>query len=591
MDRQRIILFFSVFVFSFLAFGCSSSVKENGPSYRQNTFVVHAPNEIQGMNPVITVGVTARIIQNLVFDRLIALDYETLDLRPVTCDGLPEVTDDHHSYIFTLNPKAKFSDGSSITAEDIVFSFKAIMNPFSDSAPLRAEMHNFKDCVALEDGRVKFTMEEASPLALNKLAIYFWILPKHVYDPKGITDGYSSLEATSAGADRSSVDNLPLEKMKAFSLYFSHEQFQREKGTVIGSGRYLFDEWMPGQTIRLVKNPDYWNQASVHPFDQQNMDTIVFKIILDRETMLTALKAGEIDFSDDFKPSQYVKQMEDPDFTGQFDKKSLQFPYFYYIGWNANIKDQPEKIFFSDPDVRTAMSHLVDVDQIIESVTYGTGSRITSMVYGQRPEHNNNLTPIPYDPEKAKQLLADAGWADSDGDGVLDNMVNNKKVDFRFTMYYDQGNSVRQQIALIIQKSFQKAGIEMDFQELDWGTYLERLKNHELEAWIGGWAYDSDEQDLFSLFHSSQAADGYNWGNYFNQEADQLMHDITVEWDQEKRFEMHRQIQAILYAEQPYTLLYQNSALVAYNKRWNNDNWYGQRPCYDLPQFSLVNEK
>ena len=588
MRRQKTLLFLTLSALLFSIWACNSTVTEGGPSYRQNTFVVHAPNEIQGMNPVITVGVTARIIQSLVFDRLIALDFETLDLRPVTCEGMPEVADDHHSYIFDLNSKAKFSDGTPITPEDVVFSFKAIMNPFADSAPLRAELHNFKDCVAMEDGKVKFVMEEASPLALNKLAIYFWILPKHVYDPKGITDGYTAEEATMAGNDRASVASKPLEKMKAFALFFSDEQFQREKGTVVGSGRYLFDEWMPGQSIRLVKNNEYWNLGSEHDFDQANMDTIVFKIILDRETMLTALKAGEIDFSDDFKPSQFVKQMEDPGFTEQFEKKTLQFPFFYYIGWNTQIKDQPDKVFFSDKKVRTAMSHLVDVDQIIESVTYGTGTRITSMVYAQRPEHNNALQPISFDPEKAKSLLAEAGWSDTDGDGVLDKMVNNKKVDFKFTMFYDQGNSVRQQIALIVQKSFQRSGIEMDFQELDWGTYLERLKNHELDAWIGGWAYDSDEQDLFSLFHSSQAADGFNWGNYFNSEADQLMQDITVEWDQEKRFEMHRRIQAILYEDQPYTLLYQNSALVAYNKRWSNDNWYGQRPCYDLPQFSLA---
>lgn len=124
---------------------------------------------------------------------------------------------------------------------------------------------------------------------------------------------------------------------------------------------------------------------------------------------------------------------------------------------------------------------------------------------------------------------------------------------------------------------------------MEGGVLLSRLTKHEIEAWLGGWVYDSDEQDLFALFHSSQIRNGgYNWGSYANLEADSTMEQITVEWDEATRMALHKKIQTILYNEQPYTLLFANSARIGWNKRLKNIGWYDQRPCYDPGQFSLA---
>ena len=139
-----------------------------------------------------------------------------------------------------------------------------------------------------------------------------------------------------------------------------------------------------------------------------------------------------------------------------------------------------------------------------------------------------------------------------------------------------------------MREKLKRVGIVVQIQGLDWPVMLDRLGKHELDAWVGGWAYDSDEQDLYALFHSSQVLnDGYNWVGYENPEADSVMEAIVGEWDREKRFHLHRKIQEILYQDQPYTLLFANSARIAYNKRLTAGNWYGQRPCYYPGEFSL----
>ena len=127
-------------------------------------------------------------------------------------------------------------------------------------------------------------------------------------------------------------------------------------------------------------------------------------------------------------------------------------------------------------------------------------------------------------------------------------------------------------------------------QELDWNNMLDRFKKKELDAWVGGWAFDSDEQDMFSLFHSSQVKSGYNWTSYENPVADSLMEAILVEWDTEKRYALHREVQRILYEDQPYTMLFLNSARIGYNKRLIPGSWYAHRPCYLPGEFSVAKE-
>ncbi|MEM6271274.1 MAG: ABC transporter substrate-binding protein [Bacteroidota bacterium] len=551
--------------------------------------VIHLGNDPEGLNPINSVGANATNIHNLIFDHLIALDFETLALVPRLAETMPEVSPDKRNLTFRLREGLTFADGQPLTAEDVAFSFRALMNPYVDSAPKRAELHDFIGCTAEDERTIVFTQEQSGPFNLNRLAINFFVLPKHIYDPDNLSDNYTGRDASLAIRYPEAVAPEKRAAMEAFAAAFEDENFQREVGYVLGSGRYRFDGWTTGQSIRLLRNEQYWNKESDASDARQNLDTIIFKTIPDAQTALQALKSGEIDFSDRFEPDQIASKFSGPELERIFATKSVPYPNYAYIGWNQNIRGKGPVQPFADPRVRRAMSHLTDVVEIISNLLNGSAEPITSMVYYNRPEHNKALKQIAYDEDRARALLAEAGWTDTDGDGLLDKDFQGTRAPFRFTIYYKRGNELRRRIARNLQDKCKKVGIEVKIADLDWTVMLDRLKRHELDAWVGGWVYDSDEQDLYSLFHSSQMLnDGYNWTSYINPAADSVMEAIRKEWDPERRAVLHRDIQRILYEDQPYTLLFANAARIAYNKRLTNQAWYGQRPCYDPPQFSLA---
>lgn len=568
--------------------GCGEKGADNPVRDRQKTLIMHLQSDPIGMCPINSIGADAAYIHSLIFDHLIALDFQSLALKPQLAEAMPKVSPDRKSMTFKLRPGLKFADDNPLTAKDVEFSFKALMNPFVDSAPKRAELQNFRDCQAIDERTVVFGLANSGPFDLNRMAINFFVLPKHIFDPNDLTDAYTAAEASFAEKRPDSISPDLQMRLMAFANFFDDEKFQREKGFVVGSGRYIFDGWVANQNIRLVKNPNYWGRDMPGAAHAQEMDTLIYKTIPNLQTALQSLKSGEIDFGDKFSPEQFQDKMSGPDFERFFGKHDQAYPYYEYIGWNSRIRNHPERTFFSDARIRMALSQLVDVDEIISNIMFGTARPITSMVYADRPEYNKTLQPITYNEEAAKAMLFEAGWSDTDGDGILDKTEMNQKVDFSFTLSYRQGNEIRERIARHVKNKLKKVGIEVEVQSLDWSVMLDRLKKHELDAWLGAWVYDSDEQDLYSLFHSSQIMnDGYNWTGFNNPLADATMEAIVHTWDQGNRFELHRKIQKILYEEQPYTLLFANSARIGYNKRVKTDHWYGQRPCYHPGEFHL----
>jgi ABC-type transport system substrate-binding protein len=574
----------------FLIAGCNSGSNSGNPAKgRFKTMILHMTEDPAGLNPVNTVGAATVNLHNLLFDHLIALDPQSFLLVPRLAEAMPTVSEDKLSLTFKLRNDVFFADGQPMTSKDVVFSFKALMNPFVSSAPRRAELQNFSDCIANDAHTVVFKLQNSGPFNLNRLAINFFIIPKHIYDPNNLSDGYSAMDARYAADFPDSIQTPKKTAMMEFAEFFEDEKFQRDKGYIVGSGRYVFEGWKSGQAVKLVKNQHYWNAGAGSPFDQQGMDTLIYKIIPDIQTAMKALKSGEIDFSDNFDPNQFAEDMTGASYDRHFGKVSVPYPFYEYIGWNQNIKDSPEMNFFADKKVRWALSHLVDVSEIVENLLHGTAKPITSLIYYDRPEYNKSLKIISYDEAKAKTLLQEAGWVDSDGNGTIDKIVQGKKIDFAFSLSYKRGNELRKSIARHIEDKFKKVGIKVEVQELDGSLLLERLKKHEIDAWLGGWVFDSDEQDQYALFHSSQILnEGYNWSSYSSAAADSVMEQIVVEWDDAKRYELHRQIQQILYDDQPYTLLFANSARIGWNKRLENIGWYGQRPCYDPGQFHPV---
>ena len=203
--------------------------QENPVTGRSKTMILHLQDDPIGLNPHNTVGAVPTSLHNLLFDHLIALDPKTLDLVPQLAAAMPTISEDKLSYTFRLRPNLTFADSKPVTVEDVVFSFKALMNPYISSAPRRAELHNFENCYALGTDSIVFTLLASGPFNLNRLAINFFVIPKHIYDPLNLSDGYSALDARNAERQGAAFQDSSKLAMLAFADFFEDEKISTRK--------------------------------------------------------------------------------------------------------------------------------------------------------------------------------------------------------------------------------------------------------------------------------------------------------------------------------------------------------------------------
>jgi len=494
------------------------------------------------------------------------LGYDTRDWtisKPLLAESLPQVSEDHSVYVFTIRDGVKWHDGKPLTTEDVLFSFKAVMCPLVDSALFRSYLTDLADVEQLEGRKIRFTVGKPNWQQVSTLANTLPIIPKHVFDPKGLLDVYTFKEII--GGQRKTDP-----KIKEFAEAFNRHPNNR---IPVGSGPYKFERWDTGREIVLVRNEEYWGPK---PY----LDKIVIRIIPDYTTALTALKAGEIDLNPRLLPIQHAQQTGDAAFDQRFLKTVYAIPGYNYIGWNM------KRVFFKDKRVRQALTMLVNRQQIINTVRFGLGKVGVSPFVPDSPDFNPNIRPLPYDPKHAQELLDEAGWKDSNHDGIRDK----DGTAFRFEFLLPSGNTAGAQLAAIVKEDFRKAGIDVTLRTLETNLFYQNLREHKFDAAAAGWSADLI-QDPYQAWHSSSAANGgSNYVSFANVEADHIMEQARLEFDSEKRKQLYWRLQEIIHEEQPYTFLWYPEEVAAYHKRFQSVKWLPLRPGYDLSQWFVPRE-
>jgi peptide/nickel transport system substrate-binding protein len=544
-----------------------------GPPIEGDVIFVHLLSDPQGLNPYTSNDNTASMLNRLIFDALLEQHPETLQLEPSIARTLPEVSPDHLRYTFHLRTTASFSDGVRLTAHDVVFSFKAVKNPFIlEASALRNYYDDISDIEAPDDSTVIITMRKPYFLALYFLGD-LRILPKHILDPDGITDHYSIADVN----DPDRAKRNPA--VKKFAEWFSRAELRREPRFLIGSGPYVFKQWETGKRVVLIRNkrawptPLWWRTA--YP------DAIVGVVINDRAAALSALKTEEVDFIDAIPPALYDEQLD----TGRLiylRKGTYEQSVYTYIGWNMRHPT------FRDRRVRQALSHLAHRNAWIQTIIRGYAVPIDGPIYRNRPEYDSTMPAYDYNPQRAMTLLAEAGWRDRNGDGILDNVIDGALVNFEFSLSFNAGNETRENIAILYAAELRKYGIVCHVQKLEWSVFLRQLSTHQFDAYIGAWVNDNIPSDPYQLWHSSQADNrGSNYVGFRNRRADELIERNRVEFDEAKRRELMREFQRIVHEEAPYTFLWTPQILTAFNRRIANVHFYSVRPPYLLQQWFI----
>jgi peptide/nickel transport system substrate-binding protein len=567
-------LFLSVvFLLAVFIVSCGKKEGEAGGSYglsTKNNVVYWILSEITKLIPNLTHDAQASYAYQYIWEPLNYVNPRTQQLIPWIA-SLPELSEDHKVYTYTINPKVTFSDGVPLTGEDVIFTFKATMNPLIPDLTSIRNYLNAIDSVGFVGGdkyKVAFYLNKAYFMMDNVLGGgYVPIIPKHIFDKNGINDKISWKELKSEAATAA---------IKEFAAFFPSADIARDFKYQIGTGPYLLKEWITNDRLTLKKNPNYWAKgmdwANAYP------DEITFKTINDQNAAVTALKGKEIDFMELVNPPNNWFAINQP-----FIKKDTAYYNVYsYLAWNS------ERPLFRDKKVRFALSKLVDRDAIIKNIFRGYAKKIESPIIFTQPNYYPGLKPIDYDINGAKQLLTEAGWTDSDGDGILDKVVNGKKVPFAFTFLTNSGNEVRKQVLLITAEQLRKVGIKAEVQSLEFSVFLENLHTHNFDACYSSLSGNASEDDPYQTWHSSQAKNkGSNWYSFKNAEADQVMENIRIEFDREKRNALNKRLVEIIYDEQPVTFLWSQPQMMARIDRFDNVEIIRQRPCVE-PKYWIV---
>ncbi len=518
--KQSICLVLMALVLS-LPFACSDKQKE--PEQKSNVqedtkkwepaygdaIRVGSIGDASNLIPMLVSDSASRDITGLVYNGLIRYDK---DIKPEgELAERWEISNDGKTITFFLRKGVKWHDGEPFTAQDVLFTYKTMVDPKTPTA-YAGDFQQVKTAEAVDDYTFRVTYEKPFAPALMSWGIS--IIPRHLLENQDIVS--------------SSLSRNP-----------------------IGTGPYRFDHWTTGQEIVLKSNPDYFEgRPYISEYD--------YRIIPDPATMFLELKSGGLDWMG-LTPVQYSRQTTGKDFNEQFSKyQYLSFAYTY-LGYNLLSP------FFQDKRVRQALSYAIDKKGIIEGVLLGLGIPATGPYKPDMWVYNPNVKKYPYDVEKAKALLKEAGWEDTNGDGILDKDGR----PFAFTILTNQGNSQRADTGVIIQSNLKKIGIDVKIRVVEWAAFLkEFIEKKNFEAVIMGWTIPP-EPDLYDVWHSSKTKEGeLNFISYKNPVVDNLIELARHEFDQEKRKEYYFKIQDILAEDQPYTFLYIPEALVCINSRF-----------------------
>ena len=448
-------------------------------------------------------------ITDKVYNGLLKIDKD-LNIVPDLADSL-EISDDGLTFTFHLRQNVRWHDGEPFTSRDALFTYELMIDPQTPTS-YGESYKQVKSAEAPDDHT--FIVRYDRPLARALVSWCFDIMPAHL------------------------MKGQPLEG----SPLARHP---------IGTGPYKFEKWESGQRVTLVANDDYFG-------GRPHLDRRITKIIPDLNAQMMELMGGSIDTMG-LTPDQYMEKMADAAFVSQYNV--FRYPAFAYTYLGFNFLDPR----FQDVRVRQAIAYAIDKDEVIEGVLLGLGRPANGPFKPDMWAYNDNVKPYPFDPEKAKALLAEAGWADTNGDGILDKDGQS----FQFTIITNQGNKLREQTGLIIQARLAEIGIKVNLRIIEWAAFLkEYLDKHNFEAVIMSWTIPI-EPDLFDVWHSSKTREGeLNFISYKNPEVDALIDQARFTLDQPTRKNAFDRIQEIFYQDVPYVFLYVPDALPVISKRF-----------------------
>lgn len=464
-------------------------------------------SDFDGFNPLTnSAQVTDEVIKYMLFTPIVQFD-SAFNARPYLAERW-ELTDE--GVTFHLRQGVTWHDGRPVTAEDVKFTFDRAKDPATGAGIIAANLGMVKSATVVDPQTIRF--EFVAPHA-QALEDFWWApVPKHL------------------------LESVPAAQM-------AQAPFNQKP---VGSGPFRFVSWEQGQTMTVEANPAFPAALGGRP----RLDRVTFRVIPEATIRLTELVSGSIQ-ADLFIPPSQAQQLE-----SQGGVEILKSPSrsFVYMGWNN------EREPFRDAAVRRALAMATDRDKIIEALLFKYGEPVGSLIPPFSPLAPE-LQPIPFDAAGAKALLAQAGWTDGNGDGILDKGGR----PLRFTLLTNASNQLLQDVATVIQQQLKAVGADAQIRTLEFQTLLQQHRARDYEAVLANWSWDYFRPDPTPLFSCAEARkeSSPNRAGYCNPQADQLMEAGLREADAGRAKSTWAEYSRIVQQDQPITPLYWSVDLTA----------------------------
>jgi peptide/nickel transport system substrate-binding protein/microcin C transport system substrate-binding protein len=482
----------------------------NASAPQGGNFVYNLGGEPTTVHPITSTDIYARYVQDYVCDVLATHDQETYDWKARLAEKW-EVSKDNKVFTFHIRKNAVFHDGQPVTAEDVKFSFDAIFNPVYEAAHMRPYYEGIAKVEVVDPQTVKFYAKD-SYFKNFESAATMYILPKHVYG-----------------------DVAKSKKMN------------RE---LTCAGPYKLLKFDRGQMIQLKKFDKWYGNTDAAFKGSFNFDTITMRFFKDENVTLVRAEKGELDLID-LRIESFMKKTSGPAWGKTIIKHKVanDAPKSYgFVGWNQRRE------LFQDKNVRFALAHLLNREEMNKKFRYGMSDLANGAVY-IKSEYNPGNKAVEYSPKKAQELLTKAGWADADKNGVLEKTINGKKVEFKFSLLY--ANKDTEKYWTMYREDLKKAGIDMELKYLEWNSFLKLVDEGNFDAVTMGWGGGSVDPDPKQIWHSAGAVPGgSNFISYKNPEVDKLIDEARVEPNKAKRVTMLKKVYARIAEDAPYAFLF-----------------------------------
>lgn len=523
--KELMKLFFTVFV---LGLACikapANATQENGVhAERGDSLVVAVFADPDSLNPLTFVTADpSMVLMNRIAPYLTDSEFQCeLRYRPMLAERW-EWNENSKELTYYLRRDMKWEDGQPITAEDGIFSFGLISNPkvASPRADILNKLIPEKGCEKIDDYTLRFTFRDSfDPITRLAVTSEWGWLPAHA------------------------CKDLKPEQIRSHPI---------SRKPLSGNG-FRLDRWTPGQEVVLVRNDN-------PPFGEPAyLDKLIFRIIPDYNTCLTELLSGRVDLFYSLLPQDYPRVATNPELS----LIPRGYRWLDLVVWNF------KNPLFQNQKVRQALALAVDYDKLIDGLLSAGGKRYGKRAVSQMtPEicrlSNLEIDPLPYDPERAKKILAEEGWQDLDGDGILEK--EGKKFTFTLLTY---STSVRLiNAAQVVQDQWKKIGVEAKIEKRDFNHASESLRKKEFEAALISWQSEL-WPDPSATLRSGEAYPN-NYGSYSNPRVESLLDRAMREPDPEKNRLLWKELQSLVYEEQPMLFLYWRDMPIAIHKRFRD---------------------